>query len=114
MRSASGTSAALVTHGADGRRREQPAVAVRADMQDVLREDRQQRGRRREERREEIQQHRRADERRAEHEAQAFERRAPRHDRSRALAAERVLAAGTSRIISSATITHPNETALST
>ena len=34
-------------HRADGRRRVEPAVAFRADLQDVLREDRQQRGRRR-------------------------------------------------------------------
>ena len=66
-------------HGADRRRRVQPAVAARPDLQNVLREDRQQRRRRREERREEIEQHRRSDERLAEDESQAFERRVPRH-----------------------------------
>ena len=60
----------------DCRSREQPAVAARADMEDVLREDRQQRRGRREERRKEVEQHRRADERRPEHEPHAL--RAPR------------------------------------
>ena len=55
------------------RRGVQPAVAARADMQHVLRENRQQRGRRRKERREKIEQHRRSNERRAEDEAQAVE-----------------------------------------
>ena len=55
------------------------AVAPRPDVQDVLRENRQQRRRRRKERREEIEQHRRSDERRPEHESQAFERGVQRH-----------------------------------
>ncbi len=61
-------------NGADCRRGVQPAVAAGADVEDVLREDRQQGRRRRKERREEVQEHRRADERRAKHEAQALER----------------------------------------
>ena len=98
---------------ADRRRRVQPAVARGADLQDVLREDRQQRRRRREERREEIEQHRRSDERRAEDEAQPFERRVQRHVVPRAGFGRRA-APGTSRIISSATITNANEIALAT
>ena len=78
---------------ADGRRRIQPAVAARADVQHVLREDRQERGRRRKERREEIQQHRRADERRAEHEAQPLERRGDGEVAARAVPPSRRLAA---------------------
>ena len=58
----------------DRGRRVQPPVATRADVQDVLSENRQERGRRREKRRKEIEQHRRTDERRAKDEAQSFER----------------------------------------
>ena len=93
---------------ADRGRRKQPAVAARADMQDVLREDRQQRRRRRKERREEVEQHRRSDQRRAEHEPQAFDRRCQRHVVARP-ASDRPTRSGTSRIISSATITKPND-----
>jgi hypothetical protein len=63
---------------AGGRSGIQPAVAFRADAEDVLREDRQQRHRRRKERGEEIEQHRRSDERRLEHESQTLHRRVQR------------------------------------
>ena len=100
--------------GADRGRRIEPAVAARADVQNVLSEDRQERRRRREERRKEVEQHRRADERRAKHEAQPFERRGDGEvaaDAGAVLLRAAASAFGI-RIISSAPMTNRNETAL--
>ena len=106
MRSTRRTMAAPATSAPTARCRVQPPVAVRPHPQDVLGEDRQQRGRRREERREEVEQHRRPDERLREHEPQPSSAAFRLSVSGRVLHRTSLPFARTSRIMSSATITH--------